>query len=711
LGYWDGDKYKEIFKNGDKDRDILKEFLIFLRDEAKTKTIIYAHNGGKFDTYLLLKVILTSNIFEITKFLNSNGRILSLTIKEKKGGKKAKEFIFRDSLNFIACSLDKACKDFQPEHKKLEGDVDHNKININNCHTVEIYNYVRRYLEFDCYSLYEILQKFDKEIKKAYGFGIREIMTNASIARRVFLGKFYDQDKTPIYTHDADTDRELRKYYFGGRNEVMTRLGYHEGKFFYVDFTSLYPYVMNKYYFPVGKCKRFKVETTKCKKDWFGFIRVEMRHTHRNQLPFHPVVVRNKLVFPHIENWTESIITTEDYWYSVQNNLGYEYKIKEVFNYDKKAKIFKKPTDELYKMKLEAQEGGNEALRSIAKIIINSLYGFWGINYLNRRQTEVRKEKYSRKKTSEDLLFEKENLVCKHGKKHRLEPPKKKRGKDCIQYWTYKECFQCKDEIEEKKNAYLETTNYKGRKEEAIEELRNTRLYGYLLDQKLVDYRSYGEYDIYETEDKIDTQTTNVGIAFFTTSYARTELYKLLKAIKDAGGNIYYCDTDSAITDYPIYEDKNFKKFIGSGGKKLGEITNETDEEGGYYKEIITLGNKMYCLRNEQLKKPKNRKIIKMQGLNSKQKFMKKSIDHEKKIIEYKEANRIEGKEKIDFEDYKLLDKGYTLVCDNMNFITGMREMVMKDKGMIKLNNTKRIKKLYDKADVDEEGNITPMVI
>ena len=48
----------------------------------------------------------------------------------------------------------------------------------------------------------------------------------------------------------------------------------------------------------------------------------------------------------------------------------------------------------------------------------------------------------------------------------------------------------------------------------------------------------------------------NVAIGSAITSYARMELFKLMKAVKDAGGKLYYSDTDSIIcnldlTKYP----------------------------------------------------------------------------------------------------------------------------------------------------------------
>lgn len=730
LGYYNGNEYKEIYKTEeDKDKNVLSKFLEYLYNKEQGKKIIYAHNGGKFDTYLLLKEVLKGNLFTVTSYLDSNGRILNMTIVENykwdgKHKRKPKEYIFRDSLNLISGSLDNACKSFNPKTKKLTGDVDHNKININNCYTKKIYDYTKEYLKNDCVSLYEILTMFSKTINKAYKFHINEVMTNASIARRVFLTK-HDHEKYPLYTLDRDTDRQLRKYYFGGRNECMTKLGYHKGKFYYVDFTSLYPYVMAIYEFFYGKMEKIVLkENAKFNNEWFGFVKVQFRHKKKDEIPLHAIVKDGKLVFPYVDNWTEAIISTEEIKYSIENKLGYEYKYIEVFNWKKKSNYFKPIIDELYKMKIDAQKDGNKALRQTGKIIINSTYGFFGINFLERSQTKIINERCSKKNATDE------------------------------------------------------------QKKELINNKRMCRFYGYLFDQKLKDHQEAGKYDIYQIEDVIKCKCANVGIASMVTSYARMELYKLLKAIKDKGGNIYYMDTDSVITDYNIYDDNSFNSFIGSGGDKLGELTNEAldqyiaeikdlymdkiknenpelkskkygwDKEKlseiynvkykkkvnkyiqktykmsdkdfnnkkkktPHYTELITTGNKMYALNTrfkydfEGDEKILKTGIMKMKGVNSKQKYNKKYIDHKKKIIHYSDINNHSGKEKICFDDYKLMayPNNYKILCDNMNFITGAKEMLIKDNGLIKINNTKQVKALYDKGVLDKDNNITPLII
>ena len=103
-------------------------------------------------------------------------------------------------------------------------------------------------------------------------------------------------------------------------------------------------------------------------------------------------------------------------------------------------------------------------------------------------------------------------------------------------------------------------------------------------------------------------------------------------------------------------------------------------------------------------------KIIKMKGINSKQRYTEKYINHENKKVYYKSINKLEGDKKIDFDDYKLLSNGYELIVDNMNFITGSKQMIIKDNGLIKQRNNKTIKSLYDKANVNN-NIISPLCL
>jgi hypothetical protein len=93
-----------------------------------------------------------------------------------------------------------------------------------------------------------------------------------------------------------------------------------------------------------------------------------------------------------------------------------------------------------------------------------------------------------------------------------------------------------------------------------------------------------GDLPIYSK--KVESQAKHIlpAIASFVTSYARIHLYeKGFEAAKAKGGNIYYCDTDSIITDVKL-----------NIGTNLGDLTDELPEG---IEEGIFLLPKMYGIK------------------------------------------------------------------------------------------------------------------
>lgn len=64
-----------------------------------------------------------------------------------------------------------------------------------------------------------------------------------------------------------------------------------------------------------------------------------------------------------------------------------------------------------------------------------------------------------------------------------------------------------------------------------------------------------------------ESLVTNVPIAAMITSYARIHMHKLIKDVERDGGNVYYTDTDSIVTDIELSEEKL--------GEEIGLLKNE----------------------------------------------------------------------------------------------------------------------------------------
>jgi hypothetical protein len=79
----------------------------------------------------------------------------------------------------------------------------------------------------------------------------------------------------------------------------------------------------------------------------------------------------------------------------------------------------------------------------------------------------------------------------------------------------------------------------------------------------------------------------SVAISAAVTAYGRIYMSKLKKLILDLGGQIYYSDTDSIVTDLDL--EHIFPNMIDS--KELGKLKKEYYVEKGYF-----ISGKTYCL-------------------------------------------------------------------------------------------------------------------
>ena len=98
----------------------------------------------------------------------------------------------------------------------------------------------------------------------------------------------------------------------------------------------------------------------------------------------------------------------------------------------------------------------------------------------------------------------------------------------------------------------------------------------------------FGDLPVFTKKTESRSKHILPAIASFVTSYARLYLYeKCFEAAQKKGGNIYYCDTDSVVTDVDL-----------DIGNKLGDLTDELPKgKGSGIKEGIFLLPKMYGIK------------------------------------------------------------------------------------------------------------------
>lgn len=191
------------------DPDCVKKLVRRLIDHP-TPTIIYAHNGGKFD-YLYFLEYLEADMRIV------NGRIIQANIRQHE---------LRDSYAIMPFPL----RDFD----KDEIDYEKMRPGARDLHREEILKYLHK----DCTSLYELVTQFIDE------FGDGLTIGGSSLRQLKTFHKF--DSGGPQF------DEKFRNsFYFGGRVQVF-KAGMVKQPLKIYDVNSMYPYVMKSFRHPVS---------------------------------------------------------------------------------------------------------------------------------------------------------------------------------------------------------------------------------------------------------------------------------------------------------------------------------------------------------------------------------------------------------------------------------------------------------------------------
>ena len=212
------------------------------------------------------------------------------------------------------------------------------------------------------------------------GINMTACYTGASLSKKSFFAKYYKQQKYPIYSLNHSADKFIRDYYYGGRVEIF-HLGRVPGdKFYYYDFTSLYP-AMGIKDLPFGEpvwVNKFDVF------EHFGFasVLVKSREHKLHKKPLHGLKEDGKLLFRHFQEWTPLTLFSEELKLGIKSGM-YEYDIQGGLTFQSAPWMADFFTD-AFQRKADAKRDGNPALAQVWKIIANSGYGFWGIRVQDR---------------------------------------------------------------------------------------------------------------------------------------------------------------------------------------------------------------------------------------------------------------------------------------------------------------------------------------
>lgn len=338
LGYYDGENYLEF--------RTLKAFVNYIK--TKEHQNIFAHFGGKFDLLFILKECLKHDSIKISRMIPRGSSILGLEITYK-----TNKINFRDSAALLPFGLKSLAENFGVPQQKQEWD--HTKTK---CYSKEL----STYLKADCLALYQCIEKFyDWPLIKASG----PAYTVASQAMKVFRTFI----KKPIHSLTHNLTEELRPAYLGGRTEIFKPF-YKGGKLYEYDVNSLYPFVMVANAYPIDK----GYATFKRRRGSLGIFRARCVVPSDLHIPCLGIVRDNKYIFPKG--------TFEGLWCGVEldyaQSLGYQVEILDGHEFKTKEMIFKDYVDSLYQIRETSPK--NSVSNVLAKLLMNSLYGRFGMN-------------------------------------------------------------------------------------------------------------------------------------------------------------------------------------------------------------------------------------------------------------------------------------------------------------------------------------------
>jgi hypothetical protein len=243
-----------------------------------------------------------------------------------------------------------------------------------------------KYCEIDCIALFQILLKFNSLIFGMFNKNIHNYPTLPSLAFAIFRSNFMSEENIPKLT--GNIENEIRQGYTGGSTDMFIPYGKNIKCY---DVNSLYPSVMINKDMPISKPIKFIGDISKIENNPFGFFKVRV-NCPDNIL--HPIIqikykTKNgiKTISP-VGNWLMWIFSEEMY---NAIKFGYTFEILEGYKFERGI-IFKDYIEYLYN--LRKQYDKNHPLNLIAKILLNSLYGRFGMSEINIKYEIVSKEEF-----------------------------------------------------------------------------------------------------------------------------------------------------------------------------------------------------------------------------------------------------------------------------------------------------------------------------
>lgn len=342
--------------------------------------------------------------FGKVKPLLHNGKLISITLRIDIKGYKNKTIIFKDSLLMLPLSLRQLCESFKIDLAKgyfpyLLNDLNYNGefpkfeyftslslneyLNLKNIYLNKIWNFKSeaiKYCELDCVSLHQVITKFSELVFKDFKIDSIKVLTLPSLAMKIWKTHFMPKDS--VYQLHDQPEFNIRKSYTGGSVDVYIPHNKENEILYYYDVNGLYPYVMLNNPMPVGSPTAFLGDIRKIDPEAFGFFYCKINSPSNLE---HPILQRRiKTVnglrtIAGLGSWEGWIFSAEMY---NAIKYGYNFEILKGYIFNK-ANIFSDYINKMFELRLQYSKG--ESMNLIAKLLMNSLYGKFGMKSENTK--------------------------------------------------------------------------------------------------------------------------------------------------------------------------------------------------------------------------------------------------------------------------------------------------------------------------------------
>lgn len=316
-------------------REVAHQVADFFRGK---KTVVYAHNGGRFDYHYLRDE------------MNSDEPVMIIAGRMSRF--KIGDAEFRDSLNIFQQTR---LKDFggklEIEYAKLEPEV-----------RLQHREEIEKYLRVDCIDLWNNLAKYFGQ----YGRGL----TQAGASMRIWsrMAKVEPPRQT------VEQFRRYKPFYYGGRVECF-RKGVKETSFQTVDANSMYPFAMlSKHPFsPLASLDSFlpanDLDISRCL--------IELKCVSEGAFPYR--TDQGELIFPNDGIRRNFKITGWEFIAALEYNAVRDIDLINVHRFPLSIG-FEEYIQHFYEKRKLAKDANDKAENIFCKLFMNSLYGKFGSN-------------------------------------------------------------------------------------------------------------------------------------------------------------------------------------------------------------------------------------------------------------------------------------------------------------------------------------------